>query len=172
MKSEKTFTRRGVALPSIVLFSATLGFGDDGQQRDSLRGLRRAIAEANATALSADQETQINTLLSAYKAAPPDGEDDVLEAAREAFDNAVLAGDLAAAQTQAAILANRASTLTAGRLQAEAVFEIGVLAALKSGGQLDPLIQKFGNERVLGLMDSIIGRSFGDGPSWMNPPTR
>src|SRR5262249_19327365 len=138
MKSETSLSNRAVQLLCIILVSATLGFGHNGQQRDSLRALRRAIADANATALTTDQETQINTLITTYKSSLPDDADDTLGAARDGFNAAVLAGDLTAAQAQAAIIANRTAELTGARLQAEAVFEIGVLATLKSGGQLDP----------------------------------
>jgi hypothetical protein len=163
MKSGKTITG-GVALLLCVLVGcASAAFGTGGQQRDSLRSLRRAIADVNAAALTTDQETQINTLITNFKAALPDDSDDALDAAREAIDDALLAGDLAAAQAQAAIIANRSAVLAGARLEGEAVFEIGVLATLKSGGQLDPLVQKFGDERVLSLVSSLIGRSFNGG---------
>jgi hypothetical protein len=163
MKSVKTMACGVALLLCMGLGGASVAFGINSQQRDSLRSLRRAIADANATALSTDQETQINTLITNYKAALPDDSDDALDAAREAFDAAILGGDLATAQAQAAIIANRTAALSSGRLHADAVFEIGVLATLKSGGQLDPLIQKFGNERVLALVSSLIGHLFNGG---------
>jgi hypothetical protein len=163
MKSGNTFASGVILLLCMIACGATTAFGTNGQQRDSLRSLRRAISEANATALTTEQEAQINTLITNYKAALPDDSDDTLDAAREAFDAAILAGDLTAAQAQTAIIANRTAALAAARLQAEAGFEIGVLASLKSGGQFDPLIAKFGNERVLGLVSSLIGRPFNGG---------
>jgi Spy/CpxP family protein refolding chaperone len=149
-------------LCAITVFTA-MAQTPNGPRRDPLGALKRAISEANAPALTTDQETQLNTLITAYKDALPDEPDAALEAARDAFDAAVLAGNLTAAQAQATIIANRTAELTNNKLRAEAVFEIGVLALLKNGGQLDPLVTKFGADRVLGLVDSLIGRSFGGG---------
>lgn len=146
-----------------MVSSASPALAHDGGQRDPLRSLRRALTEADAPALTTEQETQLNTLITNFRAALPDEPDEMLEAARTAFNNAVLAGDLTAAQAQAQIIANRTAALANARLQAEAQFEIGVLAVLRSGGQLDPLVARFGNDRLLGLVDSLIGRSFGGG---------
>jgi hypothetical protein len=132
--------------------------------RDPLRGLKRALTEANAPALTAAQETQLNTLITAYQDTLPDEPDAALEAARDAFDAAVLAGNLAAAQAQAAIIATRTAELTNNKLRAEAQFEIAALALLKSGGQYDPLVTKFGADRVLALVGSLVGHGFGGGP--------
>ncbi len=142
---------------------ATTDLAQNGPQRDPLRTLRRAITEANAPALTADQETQLTTLITAYQDSLPDEPDTVLEAARDAFNAAVLAGNLSAAQAQATIIANRTAESTNTKLRSKAVFEIGVLAVLRSGGQLDPLVQAYTSERVLGLIDSLVGRSFGGG---------
>lgn len=117
-----------------------------------LGGLNRAISRAGATALTSDQVTQLNTLIANYEAALPDEDDATLEAAREAYNAAILAGNLSAATAQATIIANRTAALTSARLQARAQFQIGVLAVLRSGGQLDALIATFGEDRVLGLI--------------------
>jgi Spy/CpxP family protein refolding chaperone len=137
--------------------------GEGGGQRDSLRSLRRALTEASATALTTDQETQINALITAYRDALPDDNDDALDAARDALNAAVLAGNLTAVQAQATIIANLAAASTGARLVAEAQFEIGVLAILRNGGQLNALVTEFGNDRVLGLIDSLVGRGLGGG---------
>jgi Spy/CpxP family protein refolding chaperone len=134
------------------------------QQRDPLRSLRRALTEANAAALTTDQETQITALITAYHDALPDDNNDALEAARDALNAAVLAGNLTAAQAQIAIIANQGASLTSARLLAETQFEIGVLAILRNGGQLTALVTGFGNDRVLGLIDSLIGHGLGGGP--------
>ncbi|MDQ3013572.1 MAG: hypothetical protein M3X11_23065 [Acidobacteriota bacterium] len=148
----------------LCLFSAITitSFADQGT-RDPLSGLKRAISQANAPALTTQQETDITALITAYKAALPDGSDDALEAAREAFDAAILASNAAAAQAQAVIIANRTAALLSARLRAEITFEIGVLASLKNGGQLDALTTKYGSDRVLGIVRSLAGGGGFDG---------
>lgn len=142
--------------------AAMVSPGHDVGQRDALSSLRRALAQAGATALTADQETQLNTLITNYRNAIPDN-DDALEAARDAFDAAVLAGDQTAAQAQATTIANLTAAQTGARLAAEAQFEIAVLALLRTGGQLDPLVTRYGNDRILSLVETLIGRSPGRG---------
>lgn len=139
-----------------------LAAGPGGQRGGGLSSLRRAIAQANATALTTDQETQIAALVTAYRNALPDDDDDeALEAARDAFDAAVLAGNAAGAQAQATVIANLNAAQTAARLNAEATFEIALLALLRTGGQLTPLVTQFGNDRVLSLIDGLLGGSGG-----------
>lgn len=139
-------------------------------QRDALGFLKRALTEASAPALTAQQETQLTALIASFREAQPDGPDEQLNAARTAYNNALLAGDAATATAQATIIANRSAALTTTRLQADAQFKIAVLAVLKSGGQLDALQQKFGAERVLGIAGSLAGgRGFG-GPGGPGGP--
>jgi len=154
-----------VALILCAMFSSAVNVlaNQVQQQRDLLRSLRRALTEANAAALTTDQETQINALITAYRDALPDDNDDALEAARDALNAAVLAGNLTAAQAQATIIANQTAALTRARLVAEAQFEIAVLAVLRNGGQLTALVTEFGNDRLLGLINSLIGRGLGGG---------
>jgi len=75
----------------------------------------------------------------------------------------VLAGDQTAAQAQATTIANLTAAQTGARLAAEAQFEIAVLALLRTGGQLDPLVTRYGNDRILSLVETLIGRSPGRG---------
>lgn len=125
-------------------------------QRDPLGFLKRAITEANAPALTPDQETQLKTLITNFRDAQPDEPDDVLRAAHEAYNDAILAGDLATAQAQAAIIASRSAELSKTRLQALAKFHIDVQAVLKAGGQWEPLKAKFG-DRLVGIVGSLAG---------------
>jgi hypothetical protein len=60
------------------------------------------------------------------------------------------------------IIANRTAALVSARLSAEITFEIGVLANLKSGGQLDALTSKYG-DRVLDIVRSLAGGGGFDG---------
>ena len=153
----------GIGLLLCLFFGiATTSFADQGT-RDPLSGLKRAISQANATALTTQQETDITALVTAYKAALPDDSDDALEAARDAFDAAILAGNATAAQAQAAIIASRTAGLVSARLSAEITFELGVLASLKNGGQLDALTTKYGSDRVLDIVRSLAGGGGFDG---------
>jgi len=169
MKTRKRFVSITVLLLCAITGSTTLALGRNSQQRDPLRGLKRALTEANAPALTSDQETQLNTLITNFQNALPEEPDATLEAARTAFDDAVLAGNLTAAQAQAQVLANRTAELANARLRAEAQFEISALALLKSGGQLDLLTQRFGNDRLLELIGSLVGHSFDGGPHGFGP---
>src|SRR5262249_56902301 len=103
--------------------------------------------------------------ITSFRSAKPAGPDETLEAARKAYDAALLSGDLTAAQAQATIIAGRTAELSSARLQAATKFQIEVVAALKSGGQLDALKQKLGDERVVGLIGSLAG-----GPPFAAPP--
>lgn len=164
MKLREKLASIAIVALCVIIGGASVVLANSVSQRDALRSLKRAITEANAPALTADQETQLNTLITAYRDALPDEPDEALEAAREAFDAAILAGNLTAAQAQATIIANRTAELTNNKLRAEAAFEIGALAALRTGGQYDPLVTRFSAERVLALVGSLVGHGFGGGP--------
>ncbi|MEK7830914.1 MAG: hypothetical protein AAB401_07505 [Acidobacteriota bacterium] len=142
-----------------AIASSVTAFGQT--QRDPLGHLKRAITQANAPVLTATQETALTTLITAYKDAQPDEPDAALAAARDAYEAALLAGKLADAQAQATIIANRSAVLSKTRLDAQAKFVIDVLTILSNGGQLAPLNTKFGADRVLGLVSSLVGGGFG-----------
>lgn len=131
--------------------------------RDALAGLKRAISQASAPALTTQQETDLNALITAYKDALPDGEDTTLATARDAYDAAVLAGNITAATTAATQIATRTAELASARLVAQAKFAIAVLANLKTGGQLTALTEKLGSDRLLSLVNSLAGGGGGFG---------
>lgn len=135
---------------------------------DSLRGLKKALEEANAPALTTQQEEQLKALIQAFRGSQPQGPSDELEAAYGAFGAAILAGNQAAANAQAAIIANLQAVAANARLQAEAKFKLDVIAVLRANGdQIGLLRQKFGDEGALRLLDSLSGGGFGghgDGP--------
>jgi Spy/CpxP family protein refolding chaperone len=153
------FASGAVLLLCAIATSAMMAMAQPGPQRgqrDPLGFLKRAITEANAPALTPDQETLLNTLIINFRNAQPTDPDEALKAAHDAYVAAVLAGDLTTAQAQATIIANRSAELSKARLQAQAKFEIDVLAVLKSGGQFEPLKQKFG-DRLVGIVGSLAG---------------
>ncbi|MFN7948696.1 MAG: hypothetical protein U0Z53_25300 [Blastocatellia bacterium] len=137
------------------------------QPHDSLFGLKRALSEAGAPALSTTQEDQLKTLITGFQTANPHpGPSDELKAAQDAYDNAILAGDAAAAQTAAATIASLVAAEHAARQQALINFQIAALNILKSGGdaQVTALTQKFSAGGVVRLLGSLAGGGFRPGP--------
>jgi len=172
MRSQLRLTSVTLLLLGLMAGAATITSAQRGQQRDALGFLKRALTEAGASALTSEQETQLNTLITNFRSAQPTEPDSALETARDAYSAALLAGDLTAAQAQAAIIASRTAELSSARLQASTKFQIEALAVLKSGGQLDTLRQKLGDEHVVGLIGSLVGGPpfgggrFGGGPGF------
>jgi hypothetical protein len=81
--------------------------GGPPQPPDILAGLKHALEEAGAPALSSAQETQLEDLIKAFRQAQnQSGPSDAVQAAHRAYDAAILAGNLSAAQSQATIIAN------------------------------------------------------------------
>lgn len=160
-----------VLLLCAVAIGASVTTAQRDQRPEPMGFLKRAISEAGAPALTADQETQLNTLFADFRKAQPAGPDEELQAAHAAYNSAILAGDLATAQAQATIIANRNAEVSKTRMQAAAKLQIDVLAVLKSGGQLDSLKEKFG-DRLVGLIGPLgggppFGRGRpGDGPGF------
>jgi len=134
---------------------------------DSLIGLKRALQEANAPALTTDQETQLKTLITAYhENNRPQGPSTELQAARKAYNEAILAGNADAAKAAEAQIAGLIATAEAARAQARITFELAALTILNGGGnatgpQVTALVQKFGEGKVIGLIDSLAGGGFG-----------
>lgn len=155
MKKQVRWIGASMMLLCALALSLNTAFGQS--QRDPLGQLKRAITQANAPTLTSTQESAITALITAYKDAQPDEPDATIEAARDAYVAAILAGKLADAQAQATIIANQSAVLAKNRLDAQAKFDIDVLTILSNGGQLDPLNTKFGADRVLGLVSSLAG---------------
>ena len=137
---------------------------------DSLRGLKRALESASAPALSSQQEEQLKTLIQQFRESRKSQEPDAaLGAARKAYQEAILAGDAAAANAQAQTIANLVAVHSSESLKAESGLAIQALAIIKSNPQqYDALVQKFGNSGVSRLMSSLpragrIGRGHGMG---------
>jgi hypothetical protein len=154
---------KAMAISMLVLVTASTCVNAQGRPSDPLASLKRSITLAGAPALSTTQETALNSLITEFKNAQPDEADEVLETAREAYDAAIIAGDLSAAQVQITIITTRTAQIQDGRMQEQAKFGIAVLAVLKSGGQYDLLVTKFGSDRVLSLVLQLAVRG-GRGP--------
>jgi hypothetical protein len=127
------------------------------RRMDSLARLKRALENANAPALAADQEQKINDLLTALRESRQGGRDDTtLRSARQALENAILARDSAAAAAQASIIADHMQRQTAQRLQDRANLAINVLGVL-SADQQSALQNRIGNDGLVRLVSSLGG---------------
>ena len=151
----------------LALSLASAAFAQGRPQFDPLGRLKQALQAASAQALSSAQEEQLTALIQqardAHKSATPDP---AFKAARDAFDAAILAGDQAAAATQAGILANLTAAATSDRLKEQAGYTIQALNVLKTNqAQIDALTQKFGATGVVHLLGSL----FGGGPGFGGP---
>lgn len=139
-------------------------------QHDPLAGLKHVLTDAGAPALSAEQEQQLMQLIETARANHPKGPNETpnetMDAARRAYDNAIVAGNLAAANAQAAIIAQQISADVSTHLQAEAKFKIEALNVLKSNAnQITALTQRIGTEGLSHLLNSLAGGPGGpDGP--------
>lgn len=131
---------------------------------DPLRGLKKALADANALALSTTQETQINDLITTLQSALQQVSHDQLQAAYDAMNAAVLAGDQATANAQAAIISNLENAAETANLKAEIKFKLDVIAVLKTNGDQAGLLRtKFGDSGFLRILDSLAGHGPGRG---------
>lgn len=162
--SMKRSFNSSIVLVVLILASTAVAFAQR-KTPDPLAPLKRAISQASAPALSATQETALTTLITQYRDSLPDERDETIENARESLDAAILAGDLAAAQVQITIISTRVSQLQDARMVAEARLAIGSIAVLKSGGQYDLLVTKYGTDRLLQLVTLTAPLAgLGDGP--------
>jgi len=141
------------------------------QPPDVLAGLKHALEEAGAPALSSAQETQLEDLIKAFRQSQSqNGPSDAVQAAHHAYDAAILAGNLSAAQSQATIIANALSSATSARLQAQAKFEIDALNVLKTNAnQINALLQRVGSAGLTGILSGLAGGGPG-GPGGRGGP--
>ncbi len=136
---------------------------------DHLARLNRALADAGAPALTTTQEQQLNALITTARSSRQGrGPSAEVQAARTAYDNALLAGDTNTAVAQAAIIASATTSDLRARLEADANFVVQALNVLKSNGdQIGALQRSIGNAGLLRLVSSLAGGpggGFGGGP--------
>src|SRR5262245_49242596 len=108
-----------VPLILTILAITTIAMARQERRHDPLGFLKRVLTDSGASALTSDQETQLNTLITNFRTAQSD---ETLTAARTAYTNAILSGDLEAAQAHAAIISSRMTDVHKARLQAVAKF--------------------------------------------------
>jgi hypothetical protein len=133
---------------------------------DHLAPLKRALQAAGAPALTTDiQEPQINTLITNFRAShTPQTPNPAVQAARAAYDDAILHEQLTAAAAQIPTIVNEMTANASTRLHDGADFAISVVKALNAA-QINALVTKFGTDRTARLLESLAGGpGFGPGP--------
>ncbi len=138
-----------------------------GPHRDPLTRLKNALQAAGASALTTDQQTQLQSQITAYKTARQGQAPSAsLQADRSQLESAILAKDSAAAKAAAdKIAADMAGNITS-HLEDQANFAIQALSVL-SGDQVTALQNHVGSAGVVRLLQSLAGgfnRPFAGGP--------
>lgn len=168
MNKTKT-TLKAIFVASMLLCLSVAAFAQR-PQFDPLMRLKQALQSANAAALTTAQEDQLKALIQQARDAHPGAPDPALEAAHDALEAAIFAGNQAAADAQAAIIANLSSAMMSNRLKGHTAFTIQAINVLKANqAQLDALVQKIGSSGVVQLMGSLVGGGFG-GPGGSGGP--
>lgn len=132
--------------------------GPGGPEGPGLFILEDILSETEAPALSSEQKEKIQSLIKNFRdeSKPPQVNEE-LKAARLAYANAILAGDLELAESQARLLDATRAEAMANRHKAVAQFQIEVISILKSGGQFEALKNKLGAEKVVFLIGPMAG---------------
>ena len=142
-----------------------------GPARDPLVPLKHALSEAGAPALTANQEQQLNSLITAFRNAhQPGTPNTTLQSALQAYQTAILNGDNTTAQAQADSIANEQANVARKNLKDRAKLEIDVLAVLKSNDdQVGLLLKRIGSAGLSGLLGSLAGPGGPGGPGGPRP---
>ncbi|MBP6820141.1 MAG: hypothetical protein KA368_01285 [Acidobacteria bacterium] len=147
-----------IFMATMMLCLSVAALAQQRPQFDPLMRLKHTLQSANAPALSTAQEDQLKALIQQAHDAHPGAPDPALQAAHEALEAAIFAGNQAAADAQVAIIANLSSAMMSNGLKGHATFTIQALAVIKSNqAQLDALVQKIGSAGVVELMGSLVG---------------
>ena len=144
----------------MALASAQPQGGPPNARGNPLARLNRALESAGAAALDSNQQQQLKSLVSDYRAAHPRmTPDTALQAAQRDLENSILAGDNAgvtsAAGKIAAEISNRANTT----IQDLAKFEVQALKTLTSE-QLTALKTQLGDAGLIRMLGSLAGGGF------------
>ncbi|HEY3130994.1 MAG TPA: hypothetical protein VGL91_16185 [Acidobacteriota bacterium] len=157
---------------TVSLFGSLLAaaLAQQGPMRDPLVPLKHALSEASAPALTATQEQQLNSLITAFRNAhQPGTPNTTLQSALQAYQAAILNGDNTTAQAQADSIANEQANVSRKDLKDRAKLEIDVLAVLKSNDdQVGLLLKRIGSVGLSRLLGSLAGPGGPGGPG--RPP--
>ncbi len=126
-------------------------------QRNPLAKLNRALQSAGAAPLDANQQQQLNSLISDYRAAHPRGNPDAaVQSARRDLENAILAKDEAGVTTAAGKIATEISNNASSTIQDRGKFEIQALSILSSS-QEAALKNQMGDAGLIRILGSLAG---------------
>lgn len=132
-------------------------------QPDILAPLKGALSAAGAPALTAQQEVQLRSIVSTYRRDNQPPPSTTLQSAHRTYDEAIVMGDLATAQSQAATIATQTAARIRSELQSQANFKIQVIMVLKTNDdQVGFLVKRFGSEGVSRVLGALAGG--GEGP--------
>jgi hypothetical protein len=136
-------------------------------QPDILAPLKGALSAAGAPPLTAMQEEQLRSIVTTFRGGRRITQNTTLQAAHRAYDEAIVAGDLAAAQAQAGIIATQTASSIRTELQSQASFKVQVIMVLKTNDdQVGFLVKRFGSEGVSRVLGALAGGGGpGGGPS-------
>lgn len=127
------------------------------QNRDPLLPLKNALQAAGAQALSSDQETYINGLISDFRAAnkpaPPSAD---VQSARIAMDDAILGQNSGLAGSAIKTITNDQAAQTYSNMINTAAFAISVVKEL-TPDQINLLQKRMGTRGLVGLIESLAG---------------
>lgn len=137
-----------------------------------LAPLKNALRIAGTPELTPEQEENIQALIKEFRDThqrPIQNED--IQNARMAYEEAILKGDLAAAASQAEVLGRYQATEIVQRESDAAAFVINVIGILKADpGQADALISQMGTRGFVRMILSLAGGPGGPGPRGGRPP--
>lgn len=138
--------------------------------RDKLATLKNSLRAAGAAPLTPAQEQQMNAAIDAYRAANArSASNPEVDANRNLFENSIIAGDVFTSQKAAdqiiTVLANELSASIQARINFE-IFMMNILngSIIENNTQMQLLIQKFGSQRVIMMIQGLAGSDkFGQG---------
>ncbi len=129
------------------LLDETLDLGD--YQFEETAEFKRALSAAGGPDLTDQQGEQlISVIVDFREVRQPERPNTILQSARRAYEDAILAGDLETAQEQADVMADQIANATNAHLQNQAELQISILAVL-SGDQVDSLLQLIGTQGAI-----------------------
>ncbi len=146
------------------------GFGGPGGL-DPVAFLKQALTDAGADSLSSAQEEQLAQLITSFRESHfASGPDEALLAARDAYQQAVLSGDLQGAKAAAATLSELQTVEAQTRLEDQAGLMIQVMGVLTEA-QMSKLSAQFEAGRLFMLLQTLAGPPMGmRGPGPGAPP--
>jgi hypothetical protein len=151
----------------VTLATAVWGQGRGQGVNAPLQVLKQELTKAGATALDSNQESALQSAITNFRNANrPATPDSAEKAARDDYNNAILAGNNDAAKTAADKLASVMSMRQQARLEAEATFSIQALSVLHSD-QIAALQTSVGKEGLLRIAASLTGPGGGFGRGMM-----